>query len=114
MSTDIDSDLQESPVAVAENDLANEPRLHERYRVILLNDDYTPVNFVVMVLERFFAMDRFMATKITMDVHHTGSGVCGEFSLEIAETKVNDVNRFSRKHEHPLMCVMEGIDSGDK
>ena len=110
MNTDIDSELHEGPIAVAEKDLADEPRLHQRYRVVLMNDDYTPMDFVVVVLERFFAMDRFRATKIMLDIHSSGSAVCGEFTLEIAETKVNDVNRFSKEHEHPLLCVMEGID----
>lgn len=76
------------------------------YRVVLLNDDYTTMDFVVMVLERFFAMGRIQATKVMLDIHTGGRGVCGEFTLEIAETKVDDVNNFSRQHEHPLLCTL--------
>jgi ATP-dependent Clp protease adaptor protein ClpS len=77
------------------------------YKVILLNDDYTPMDFVVYVLERFFSMDREKATQIMLHVHTRGVGVCGVYTREIAETKVNQVNDYSRKHQHPLLCTME-------
>ena len=80
------------------------------YKVILLNDDYTPMEFVVHVLERFFGMNREKATHIMLSVHTKGSGVCGVFTREIAETKVVQVNDYSRKHEHPLLCTMEADD----
>jgi ATP-dependent Clp protease adaptor protein ClpS len=77
------------------------------YKVILLNDDYTPMDFVVYVLEKFFGMNRDKATEIMLHVHMRGSGVCGLFTREIAETKVEQVNEFSRENQHPLQCVME-------
>ncbi len=77
------------------------------YRVLILNDDYTPMEFVVLVLERFFAKSRDDATRIRLHVHNTGVGECGIFTYEVAETKVTQVMDFARKHQHPLQCVME-------
>jgi ATP-dependent Clp protease adaptor protein ClpS len=77
------------------------------YRVLILNDDYTPMEFVVHVLEKFFQKDVEAATKIMLHVHHHGIGECGVFTYEIAETKVTQVMDFARKHQHPLRCVME-------
>jgi ATP-dependent Clp protease adaptor protein ClpS len=77
------------------------------YRVLLLNDDYTPMEFVVHVLERFFNKDRETATRIMLHVHQNGIGECGVFTYEVAETKVTQVMDFARKHQHPLQCVME-------
>ncbi|PZA12280.1 ATP-dependent Clp protease adapter ClpS [Rhodopseudomonas palustris] len=77
------------------------------YRVLILNDDYTPMEFVVHVLEKFFQMDVEAATKVMLHVHHHGIGECGVFTYEIAETKVTQVMDFARKHQHPLQCVME-------
>jgi ATP-dependent Clp protease adaptor protein ClpS len=77
------------------------------YRVLLLNDDYTPMEFVIHVLERFFNKTRDEATQIMLHVHHNGVGECGVFTYEIAETKVTNVMDFARKHSHPLQCVME-------
>jgi ATP-dependent Clp protease adaptor protein ClpS len=77
------------------------------YRVLLLNDDYTPMEFVVHVLERFFNKDRESATRIMLHVHQNGIGECGIFTYEVAETKVTQVMDFARKHQHPLQCVME-------
>jgi len=77
------------------------------YRVLILNDDYTPMEFVVHVLERFFNKDAEAATKIMLHVHHHGIGECGVFTYEIAETKVTQVMDFARKHQHTLQCVME-------
>jgi ATP-dependent Clp protease adaptor protein ClpS len=77
------------------------------YRVLILNDDYTPMEFVVQVLEKFFQKDIEAATKIMLHVHHHGIGECGVFTYEIAETKVTQVMDFARKHQHPLQCVME-------
>jgi len=84
--------------------LAKRPNL---YRVLLLNDDYTPMEFVVHVLERFFNKSREDATRIMLHVHQHGVGECGIFTYEVAETKVTQVMDFSRKHQHPLQCVME-------
>src|SRR6202049_4617375 len=77
------------------------------YRVLLLNDDYTPMEFVVHVLGRFFSKDREAATRIMLHVHQHGIGECGVFTYEVAETKVTQVMDFARKHQHPLQCVME-------
>ena len=77
------------------------------FKVILLNDDYTPMDFVVNVLERFFRMERQKATQVMLDVHTKGHGVCGVYSKDVAETKVAQVNDYSRKNEHPLKCTFE-------
>ena len=78
------------------------------YRVLLLNDDYTPMEFVVTVLvEIFFAKDREEANRIMLHVHQHGVGECGVFTYEVAETKVTQVMDFARKHQHPLQCIME-------
>lgn len=77
------------------------------YKVILLNDDYTPMDFVVQILEHFFGMNREKATQVMLHVHTRGKGVCGVYTYEIAETKVAQVNDFSRSHQHPLLCTME-------
>ena len=77
------------------------------YKVLMLNDDYTPMEFVVMVLQRFFRMDIEQATRVMLHVHQRGVGVCGIFSLEVAETKVNQVMDCARQHQHPLQCALE-------
>ncbi|MCG8429035.1 MAG: ATP-dependent Clp protease adapter ClpS [Chromatiales bacterium] len=77
------------------------------YKVLLLNDDYTPMEFVVSVLETFFAMNREKATQIMLHVHTRGVGVCGVYTKDVAETKVAQVNEHSRNNQHPLLCSME-------
>jgi ATP-dependent Clp protease adaptor protein ClpS len=77
------------------------------YQVILINDDFTPMDFVVEVLQQFFGMNREKATQIMLHVHTRGRGVCGVFTREVAESKVTQVNEFSRQHQHPLLCTME-------
>jgi ATP-dependent Clp protease adaptor protein ClpS len=77
------------------------------YKVMLMNDDYTPMDFVIHVLQKFFLRDMTEATKIMLSVHQKGYGVCGVFTYEIAETKVYQVNQYSRQNRHPLKCVME-------
>ena len=77
------------------------------YNVILLNDDFTPMEFVVHILEQFFGLDREQAVRVMLTVHTQGKGVCGCFSREIAETKVSLVNDYSRENNHPLLCTME-------
>ncbi len=77
------------------------------YKVLLLNDDYTPMEFVVHVLERFFNKGREEATRIMLHVHQKGVGICGVYTYEVAETKVTQVMDFSRQHHHPLQCTME-------
>src|SRR5690606_12772911 len=87
-----------------------EPKLKRPplYQVVLLNDDYTPMEFVVDVLERIFGMDRTTATRVMLEVHTTGKGVCGVFTFEIAETKVAQVTTYERQRQPPLSCTMEG------
>ena len=77
------------------------------YKVLMLNDDYTPMEFVVHVLERFFQKDREAATRIMLHVHNHGVGECGVYTYEVAETKVSQVMDFARSNQHPLQCVME-------
>lgn len=77
------------------------------YRVLLLNDDYTPMEFVVQVLEKIFGMDRKTATRVMLEVHTKGKGICGVYTYEIAETKVAQVTSLAQQHQHPLLCTME-------
>ncbi len=78
-----------------------------KYKVVLLNDDYTPMPFVVEVLKRFFYMSQDVATQVMLEVHYKGRGLCGVFTRDIAETKVVLVNEYAVIHEHPLLCSME-------
>ncbi|RMD69718.1 MAG: ATP-dependent Clp protease adapter ClpS [Gammaproteobacteria bacterium] len=103
--------------------MAEDPRHHEEglvverakpklkpppmYKVVLLNDDFTPMDFVVHVLEAFFSMPREKAVQVMLQVHTRGKGICGVYTREIAETKVSQVNDYSRQNQHPLMCTME-------
>ena len=98
-------DLQEKN-AVAEK---AKPQLHNPplYKVTILNDDYTPMDFVVEVLKRFFLMSDPLAITIMLKVHYQGKGACGVFTRDIAETKVMLVNEYARAHDHPLLCQME-------
>jgi len=77
------------------------------FRVLLLNDDYTPMEFVVMVLERFFHMDREQATLVMLKVHNEGAGLAGVYPKDVAQSKVSQVTDYARSHQHPLQCVME-------
>jgi ATP-dependent Clp protease adaptor protein ClpS len=77
------------------------------YQVLLINDDFTPMEFVVDVLQQFFGMDREKATQIMLHVHTRGRGVCGVFTREVAESKVTQVNEYARQNQHPLLCTME-------
>lgn len=79
------------------------------YNVVLNNDDYTPMDFVIEVLARFFSMDLESATEVMLKVHYEGKGICGTFTAEVAETKVMQVSLFAREHEHPLLCTMEQV-----
>lgn len=85
------------------------PKLKEPplYRVVLLNDDFTPMEFVVDILESIFGMERTRATQVMLEVHTKGKGICGVYNFEIAETKVAQVMSTARQHQHPLLCTME-------
>jgi len=87
------------------------PRLQQPplYKVILLNDDYTPMEFVVLVLQTFFHLNEEKATQIMLHVHTRGVGVCGVYTRDIAETKVHQVNDYARSNQHPLLCTMEKV-----
>ena len=83
------------------------PKKPSLYKVLMLNDDYTPMEFVVLCLQRFFRMNLEDATQVMLHVHQRGVGVCGVFSYEVAESKVNQVIDFARQHQHPLQCTLE-------
>ena len=105
MSTDKDHQHGDDGVAVEEAP----PKLKQppMYKVLLLNDDYTPMEFVVHILENFFRMSREQATRVMLNVHTHGKGICGTYTREVAETKVAQVNEYSRQNSHPLLCDME-------
>ncbi|WP_379554126.1 ATP-dependent Clp protease adapter ClpS [Qipengyuania sp. DGS5-3] len=96
----------EGEIGVATKTMAK-PKKPSQYKVLLLNDDYTPMEFVVMVLKRFFKMDLEEATRVMLHVHQKGVGVCGIFPYEVAETKVNQVMDFAKQNQHPLQCTLE-------
>jgi len=103
---DTDAGTQsEHGVAVEES----RPKVEEppRYNVVLVNDDYTPMDFVVEILQGFFSMDRVRATRVMLQIHQQGKAICGTYRSEIAETKVVQVNDYSRVNQHSLMAVME-------
>ena len=85
------------------------PKLPKKYKVILLNDDYTPMEFVVEVIQKVFSKTRDEATKIMLQIHTEGIGICGIYPLEIAETKMNQVLNLSKESQHPLQCIIEKI-----
>ncbi len=93
--------------SVVEDEIEDKVKEPSKYHVFLLNDDYTPMDFVVEVLSKFFNKNIEQATDIMLTVHHEGKGLCGTFTADIAETKVDLVVRFAFEHEHPLKCVLE-------
>ena len=107
MTAQHDQPGEHGHTAIVVEEAAPEVKNPPLYSVVLLNDDYTPMEFVVDVLERFFRMDREMATRVMLEVHMKGKGVCGTFTYEIAETKVAQVVSYARDNQHPLMCTLE-------
>jgi ATP-dependent Clp protease adaptor protein ClpS len=107
MSAERDQPGEHGHTGILVEEAAPEVKHPPLYSVVLLNDDYTPMEFVVDVLERFFRMDRENATRVMLEVHMKGKGVCGVFTYEIAETKVAQVVSYSRDNQHPLMCTLE-------
>jgi ATP-dependent Clp protease adaptor protein ClpS len=106
---------KEHTIRDSDDDLAVKPARPQLkkpplFKVVLINDDYTPMEFVVEVLQVFFTKDREKATQIMLHVHTQGKGVCGVFTRDIAETKVALVNEYSRQHQHPLLCTMEEVN----
>lgn len=102
------SDLTQEPIGTTAVEEAP-PKLQRPplYKVVLLNDDYTPMEFVVHILQKFFRLQHEEAVRVMMEVHTQGAGVAGTYTAEIAETKVALVNQYARDHQHPLMCTME-------
>ena len=101
-----------------EGDLAvqeDKPKLRRpsMYKVVMFNDDYTPMEFVVEILERFFAMGREKATQVMIKVHTQGKAVCGVYTRDIAETKAAQVNEYAKENEHPLLCEIEAVEDED-
>lgn len=94
----------EETILVRDKSLAAPPPM---FRVLLLNDDYTPMDFVVSVLERFFFMDREQATLVMLKVHNEGAGLAGVYPKDVAQSKISQVTEYARNHQHPLQCVME-------
>jgi len=107
MAEDDDSDNGSGSEVGIATKTRTKPKKPSQYKVLLLNDDYTPMEFVVMVLKRFFGMDLEQATRVMLHVHQKGVGVCGIFPYEVAETKVNQVMDFARQNQHPLQCTLE-------
>jgi len=97
-------DREQTTLLESQDERVEPPRM---FQVVLLNDDYTPMEFVVLVLQQFFGKGREQATQIMLKVHREGKGVCGVYPHDIAATKVEQVTEFSRQHQHPLQCVME-------
>ena len=101
---DIDDDGPATGIAIKSRTRTKKPAL---YKVLMLNDDYTPMEFVVFVLEQYFSKSREEATQIMLHVHRRGVGICGVYTYDIAETKVNQVMDLARKEQHPLQCTLE-------
>jgi ATP-dependent Clp protease adaptor protein ClpS len=104
---DADKGTPENPEIGIATKTRAKPKKPSQYRVLMLNDDYTPMEFVVMVLKRFFRMDLDEATQVMLQVHQRGVGVCGVYPYEVAETKVNQVMDFAKQNQHPLQCTLE-------
>ena len=104
-----DTDRQDSDDGLALKEARPELKEPQLYKVVLVNDDYTPMEFVVKLLETLFGMDREKATRIMLHIHTQGKGVCGVYTYEIAETKVAQVNEYSQRHQHPLLCTLEEV-----
>lgn len=103
-------DQQHDDFGLAVEEARPQLKKPQRFQVILLNDDYTPMEFVVEILEQFFALDRENAVRVMLKVHTEGKGVCGVFTREVAETKAEQVNQYARNEEHPLLCDIEPAD----
>jgi len=108
-----DPDAGEGDSGVAVQDAKPKLRRPPMYKVVLFNDDYTPMEFVVEVLEVFFGMNREKATQIMIRVHTQGKAVCGVYTRDVAETKAAQVNECARENEHPLLCEIEVVDDED-
>lgn len=110
LSKDEDSDANEFDGNLAVVEAKPKLRRPPLYKVVLLNDDYTPMDFVVEILEKFFAMPREKATSIMLTVHIHGKAVCGVYTRDVAETKAAQVNQYAKEHQHPLLCEIEAVE----
>ena len=104
MSTE--SGSQKSQTTLLERE-ASQVKPPPMFKVVLLNDDFTPMEFVVLILQKFFSKGHEQATQIMLNVHQQGRGVCGVYPRDVASTKIDQVSRFARQHQHPLQCIME-------
>lgn len=111
MANSIDTTDESTTVSVTEATAKPTVRVPPLYRVLLMNDDFTPMDFVIHVLQKFFSKPVDEATRITLEVHHKGAGTCGVFSHEIAETKVHIVNTYAKQNRFPLKCTMEKAEA---
>jgi ATP-dependent Clp protease adaptor protein ClpS len=110
LSRDQEDDYSDFEGSIAVSESEPELKKPSMYKVVLLNDDYTPMEFVVEILETFFYMNREKATQVMLAVHTKGKGVCGVFTKDIAETKSAQVNQYAREHQHPLMSEIEASE----
>ena len=111
-----DKDVTGSPnhdIGLAVEEASPKLKRPSMYQVVLLNDDYTPMEFVVHILQAFFSLELEQATRVMLKVHTEGKGVCGVFTRDVAETKAQQVNMYSRENEHPLLCEVEIADSSN-
>lgn len=114
LSKDKDSDANEFDGNLAVLEAKPKLRRPPMYKVVLLNDDYTPMDFVVEILETFFAMSREKATSVMLTVHIHGKAVCGVYTRDIAETKAAQVNQYAKEHQHPLLCEIEAVEDEER
>lgn len=111
LSLNIEAALDQEDGGLAVQEAKPKLKKPSLYQVVLFNDDYTPMEFVVYVLEHFFAMDREKATRVMLKVHTEGKAVCGVYTRDIAETKSTQVNEYARQNEHPLLSEIEEVDA---
>lgn len=114
LSKDKDSDANEFDGNLAVLEAKPKLRRPPMFKVVLLNDDYTPMDFVVEILETFFAMSREKATSVMLTVHIHGKAVCGVYTRDIAETKAAQVNQYAKEHQHPLLCEIEAVEDEER
>ncbi|ROS04565.1 ATP-dependent Clp protease adaptor protein ClpS [Sinobacterium caligoides] len=110
LSMDRGDELQQGDGALAVAEEKPKLKRPSQYQVVLLNDDYTPMDFVVHILQAFFNLEVESATRVMLAVHNKGKGVCGIYSKDVAETKAVQVNQYARESEHPLLCEIEAVD----
>ncbi len=103
-----DDDQGHSVISISEEDVQLKPP--SMYQVVLFNDDYTPMDFVVYILQHFFSLDAEKANQVMLEVHTKGKGICGVYTFDVAETKVAMVQQFAQQNEHPLMCDLQKVD----